>query len=786
MSAVSPRLVLPPSVTITPVTRVPADLRERFAHAPGDFCVTLPRSRTSTCVVDPRTAALLELFRAPTSIVDAILTFSRSTRTDPEHVLDEAFPVLAALAADGLLVQEGSSAAHAVAPALDPGERIRCPGDVEIVRCVRLLDDTEVYLGHHLSADVDVAVKRLGRSATHGAAAAMGHEEQVLRLLAGRAGPPLVWSGELDGVPTLVTRWVTGVDLAVAAADARRQGRTAEELHALGTAVLDSYARLHACGVLHGDVHPRNVLVTPSGTVTIVDFGAACIPRAQGAPVRGGIDLYQAPEVARHRLDDDRLPAPTTASEVYSLGALLYGLMTGGPTHVFSLHGPRMLREVVDDPPLRFEHYGVTGPAVEECLARALAKDPARRFSSVLEFAGEFRGAAAADRRTRPGPLVRSGDPPEPAALLGATLRTLEPGGELQRRGLPAPTASVAHGAAGVAYALLRIAQALDREDVLASADLWSTAAVAAAAEDDGLRDDAQGIGPTVFGEGSLLHHAGGVHLVHALVAHARGDTATCRRQVEEFSARARPDAALDVAFGRAGLLLGRAALLETVGAGAAGLVDAGTALSRSTWSELSGEPAIAEGGRLTTLGMSHGWAGVLTALLRWSAATSTAPPDGLGRRLHELAALGSPVGRGLVWPRKLGTRGEDPVLAASWCNGSAGYVALWTLAARFLPGEGFEELARAAAWTAYEGSGAAPGGLCCGLTGRGFALLTLYRHSGEAGWLTRARRLGVQAAQAAGAADRAGLFHGSVGPALLAAELTRPELAAMPLVDAW
>ena len=786
MSAPSPRLVLPESVTITPVMQVPADLRERFAHTPGDFCVTLPRSRTSTCVVDGQTAELLRLFRSPTSIVDAVLSFSRSTRTDPARLLDEAFPVLAALAADGLLVQEGSAAACAVTPALDPGERIRCGEDVEIVRCVRLLDDTEVYLGHHLSAAACVAVKRLGRSAGHGALAAIRHEEQVLRILAGRAGPALVWSGEHDGVPTLVTRWVPGVDLSVAAADARRQGGTTEELHALGLAVLDSYTRLHACGVLHGDVHPRNVLVTPSGTVTIVDFGAACIPHAQGAPVRGGIDLYQAPEMARCRLDDDHLPAPTTASEMYSLGALLYWLMTGGPTHLFSLNGPQMLRQVMEDLPLRFDHYGVTGHAVETCLARALAKDPAQRFGSVLEFAEHFQDAAATDRRTGPRPLVRPNDPEEPTALLEATLRALAPGGDLQRRGLPAPTASVAHGAAGLAYALLRTAQALDREDVLASADLWSTGAVAAAAGKDGLQDDARGIGPALFGEGSLFHHAGGVHLVHALVAHARGDTATCRRQVEAFSARARPDAALDVAFGRAGLLLGHAALVETVGAAAAGLVDAGEALSRGIWSELAGEPPIADGGRLTTLGMSHGWAGALTALLRWSAATSTAPPDGLGQRLGELAALGSPVGRGLVWPRKLGTRDEDPLLTASWCNGSAGYVALWTLAARFLPGGEFEELARAAAWHAYEGAGPAPGGLCCGLTGRGFALLTLYRHSGEAGWLTRARRLGVQAAQDAAAMSQAGLFHGPVGPALLAAELAAPELAAMPLIDAW
>jgi serine/threonine-protein kinase len=77
-------------------------------------------------------------------------------------------------------------------------------------------------------------------------------------------------------------------------------------------------------------------------------------------------------------------------------------------------------------------------------------------------------------------------------------------------------------------------------------------------------------------------------------------------------------------------------------------------------------------------------------------------------------------------------------------------------------------------------------GQLCCGLAGQGYALLKLYQYSGERAWLERARRLAEQAP--AGVVDtrvsRYSLYRGYLGPALLAADLERPEQARMPFFD--
>jgi serine/threonine-protein kinase len=97
-------------------------------------------------------------------------------------------------------------------------------------------------------------------------------------------------------------------------------------------------------------------------------------------------------------------------------------------------------------------------------------------------------------------------------------------------------------------------------------------------------------------------------------------------------------------------------------------------------------------------------------------------------------------------------------------------------------------ELAESSAWAAWDAPGGYPD-LCCGLAGRAYALLALYRHTGDADWLRRARLLGARAGRAL---ERAGempyplsLFKGAPGILLLLADLARPESACMPFFEA-
>jgi len=130
----------------------------------------------------------------------------------------------------------------------------------------------------------------------------------------------------------------------------------------------------------------------------------------------------------------------------------------------------------------------------------------------------------------------------------------------------------------------------------------------------------------------------------------------------------------------------------------------------------------------------------------------------------------------------------------AGWCNGSAGFVFLWTLAHEMIGRSEFARLAEGAAFDCWE-SESQIGNLCCGFGGQAYALLNMYKHSGEASWLYRAQALTQRAArsirempQGQGFEDLVlrseSLYKGEVGVALLTEELNRPEFAAMPFFE--
>ncbi|HEY6324198.1 MAG TPA: lanthionine synthetase LanC family protein, partial [Thermoanaerobaculia bacterium] len=244
-----------------------------------------------------------------------------------------------------------------------------------------------------------------------------------------------------------------------------------------------------------------------------------------------------------------------------------------------------------------------------------------------------------------------------------------------------------------------------------------------------------------------------------------------------------------------------------------------GDELLAGIWRQIDLLPPLSACPEAPNLGMAHGWAGYLYATMRWCQAAARPLPAGLAARLGELADTAESWGRGARWRWHGQPLAEGHGLAApatprwmaGWCNGSAGMVYLWTLASRMLapssesnPGpaprgraaaaaaagsDRWLQLAHAAAWHAWEANDQVES-LCCGLAGRAYALLDLYQAGAGAEWLDRARILADRAAAASTAAGTEApeasqlhsLYRGQPGIAVLAADLERPEAAAMPL----
>jgi len=169
----------------------------------------------------------------------------------------------------------------------------------------------------------------------------------------------------------------------------------------------------HSAGIVHRDLKPDNVMYDPqTRRVLLLDFGIAADTdsgaedRLTRAGFFVGTLLYVAPEALSGEM-------VTPAADQYSLATIAYYLLTG--THPFVAKSPReMFTQLLTQPPIALNAAkpGLTfAPAVAEVVMKGLAKQPAGRFASTIEFGDALRAAASA-----PGPGSRRAAPAAPGA----------------------------------------------------------------------------------------------------------------------------------------------------------------------------------------------------------------------------------------------------------------------------------------------------------------------------------------------------------------------------------
>ncbi len=740
-------------------------------------------------------------FRRPCGIAEAVARFSRGQDTDAEALLEEALPMLLTLVQGGLLVPAGAAETHPIVAMLALSDSV---ASWNVVRRIQVLDDTEVYQVRNGSI---FGALKIARSAGIPANGAIEREGSILSDLDSGVTPRLLERGRHEKRSYVLTQWVRGSHLESVCAELRERGDAQARRELLGVTgtVVQAYALLHANEIVHGDVHPRNVIVDREGRVTILDFGLGRHVKRDddGGVRRGGLAFFFEPELAEAWLRHAPPPPASYAGEQYAVAALLYLALTGGHYADFSLERDAMLHQIAELPMLPFARRGVAKwPAVERILSRALSKKPAHRYSSLQELAGEWLTAAVP--RSRPNPAARKS---KLSALGHEFLRDCAVGGPLWAEGpVPPPAASLNYGSTGIAYTLYRVACARDDAEDLALADLWCTRSIRNLA-DAGAFDGADlDLTPAALGSCSIYHGPAGVYLTQALIAAARGELVTRNEAIESFiNVCSVPCDVLDVTLGCAGALLGCAFLTDVISMGGDGnrsgnrdealltlLRETGERLDRRIWAAIDGYGSIAASAALSNLGIAHGWAGLLYATLCWRAAAGCELSDAIAGRLEELAQLAQPAGRGLRWPWDLDDGAAGPAAMSGWCNGSAGFVFLWTAAYDGTREPAFLELAEAAAWNVWESASSSPT-LCCGGAGEAYALLNYYRRSRSKDWLGRARRVAAAAGEQAYALSatpdslewrRGGLYKGDAALALLDADLDCVEAARMPMFE--
>jgi len=162
------------------------------------------------------------------------------------------------------------------------------------------------------------------------------------------------------------------------------------------TQVADALADAHAAGIIHRDIKPDNIVITPKGNAKVLDFGLAVWTAGGAARVQAATTIetglgaalgtlaYMSPEQARGEAVDER-------TDIFSLGVALYEMLTGSRPFQGATPAALVLQVVQKPvpPPSSVNHE--VPRELDALVARALEKDPAARFDSAATFAAELR-----------------------------------------------------------------------------------------------------------------------------------------------------------------------------------------------------------------------------------------------------------------------------------------------------------------------------------------------------------------------------------------------------------
>jgi serine/threonine-protein kinase len=172
--------------------------------------------------------------------------------------------------------------------------------------------------------------------------------------------------------------------------------------------VADGLGEAHARGVLHRDLKPENVMLDGEGRARITDFGLAGLAESfSGEEVRSGTPAYMSPEQLAGR-------EVTARSDVYSLGLVIYELVTGRRAFTGRSYAELLHQHQQETPPAPSDLVADLDPAVERVIHRCLDKDPRRRPPSARVVAGMLAGQDGLSA------AVTAGETPSPELVAAA------------------------------------------------------------------------------------------------------------------------------------------------------------------------------------------------------------------------------------------------------------------------------------------------------------------------------------------------------------------------------
>jgi serine/threonine protein kinase len=279
----------------------------------------------------------------------------------------------------------------------------------------------EVYLAEDQRLDRKVAVKILpaalaeqenfrARFEREARAAARLQHPHIL---------PVYDYGQQDNFTYLVMPYIADGSLAQAIANARGPlplNKIVQWTDEMGSAL--QFA--HNQGIIHRDVKPGNMLMGPGEHLLLSDFGIAKVMDSNTALTHTGASVgspeYMSPEQATGEAD--------YRSDIYSLGIVIYKMLTGQVPFSASTPVQVMFRHVQEPPPSPRTFNPAISPQIEAVVLQALAKRPEQRFQSASALASALKSAASGSGPYQTNAPIFTQPAPEPASFYPPALQT--------------------------------------------------------------------------------------------------------------------------------------------------------------------------------------------------------------------------------------------------------------------------------------------------------------------------------------------------------------------------
>lgn len=273
---------------------------------------------------------------------------------------------------------------------LDEGARLR-DGRYEVLSLKRATDVKQVYTARDLSLDHAVVIDVVPRGS--GAAyEATAWEARILGRLGGHPNTAAVqdyW--ETNGVAFMVSRYFERGSLRDLIDRSNDTGEplSIDEILQFSIQLASALVHVHASGIVHRDLQPRNVLLDDWGCLRVVDFDTAHIPGNAAAPgICDGRDIHHiAPEVVAGEPGDCR-------ADLYSFGTTIYEMLTRRPPHTGTNEAVIAARRLDPTPAIDREDLPA---ALAVLIGRLMSIAPEDRPASATEVLGHLRDI----RRTR-------------------------------------------------------------------------------------------------------------------------------------------------------------------------------------------------------------------------------------------------------------------------------------------------------------------------------------------------------------------------------------------------